>query len=77
MLMKDRRNQGRWASRGRVVGQVQEPKEEGGAVAEQQREPMVKVGNQVATAIQKMTDILARLVESRVKPLLTNLGTLK
>ena len=67
--MEGRWNQGRETSRGRGpnrgrgVRQVQESKEERDATAEQQLEPRVEGGDQVATAIQQMTNILARLEE--------------
>ena len=45
--------------------QTRESKEEQDAVAGQQREPRAEVGDQVATAIQRMTDILACLVQQQ------------
>ena len=63
--MEGRRNQGRGASRGLEVRQVQKLREERGMATEQQHEPKVGVGMQVATAIQKMTNILAQLVEQQ------------
>ena len=50
-------------SRGRKPRQQQELREEREAATEQNREPRAEVGDQVATAIQRMTNILACLVE--------------
>ena len=60
-----RRSRGRGASRARGVRQAQEPREERETAAEQDREPRVETGDQVATAIQQMTNILARLVDQQ------------
>ena len=65
--MEGRRSQGRGTSRRRgarrVQEPVQEPREERGATAEQQPELKVEGEDQIATAIQQITNILTRLVE--------------
>ena len=57
-------NRGRGPSRGRGGRQAQEPvrepREEGEATIEPQPGPQAVGGDQVATAIQQMTNILAR-----------------
>ena len=64
--MEGRRSQERGTSQGRSmshrrgVRQVQEPREERDVMAEQQPEPRAEGGDQVATPIQQMTNILAR-----------------
>ncbi|XP_027157100.1 uncharacterized protein LOC113758443 [Coffea eugenioides] len=62
-------NRERGSRRGREGEQVQEPvpepREEREAAVEQQPEPQNAGGDQVATAIQQMTNILARLVEQQ------------
>ena len=63
--MEGRRSYGRGVDRGRVARQSQEPRNERETAAEQDRGPRVKVGDQVATAIQQITNILARLVEQQ------------
>ena len=62
--MEGRRSQGRGTSRergsnrGRRAKQVQESREEKDAIAEQQPESRAEGGDQVAIAIQQMTNIL-------------------
>ncbi|XP_071924797.1 uncharacterized protein [Coffea arabica] len=62
-------NRERGSRRGREGEQVQEPVpepiEEREAAVEQQPEPQTAGGDQVATAIQQMTNILTRLVEQQ------------
>ena len=71
--MEGRRSQdrgtagGRGSSCGRGVRQVQGPaqesREERGTTVEPQPRPQAEGGDHMATAIQQMTNILARLVE--------------
>ena len=63
--MKGRRSRGR--GRGRGTKRAQEPREERETTAEQEQGPRVEAGDQMATAIQQMTNILARLVDQKVK----------
>ena len=63
--MEGRRSHGRGASRGRGVRQSQEPRNKREIVAEQDRRPRIEAGDQVATAIQQMTTILAGLGEQQ------------
>ena len=63
--MEGRRSRGRGVNRGRGARQAQEPREEREVAAKQQHEPWTETGDQVATAIQRMTDILVRLVEQQ------------
>ncbi|XP_071933783.1 uncharacterized protein [Coffea arabica] len=61
--METRRQRGR--GRGRGFRQVQDQEEEQGSVANQNQGPRVEGGDQVATAINQMTDLLARLVDQQ------------
>ena len=63
--MKGRRSRGRGVTHGQGTGQAQEPREEREAAAKQQHEPRAEAGDQVAMAIQRMTDILVRLVKQQ------------
>ena len=63
--MERRRNRGQGVSRGRGARQAQEPREEREVAAKQQHEPWAETGDQVATGIQRMTDILTCLVEQQ------------
>ncbi|XP_071914134.1 uncharacterized protein [Coffea arabica] len=73
--MEDKRSQTKKANRERgsrqdhegeqVQEPVPEPREEREAAVEQQPEPQTAGGDQVATVIQQMTNILARLVEQQ------------
>ncbi|XP_027118577.2 uncharacterized protein [Coffea arabica] len=61
METRQRRTRGR----GREPRQVQDQGEEQGSVANQNQEPRGDGGDQVATAINRMTDLLARLVDQQ------------
>ena len=63
--MEGRRSRGRGVSRGRGTRQTQEPRKERETVTGQERGPRVEAGDQVATAIQQMTNILERLVDQQ------------
>ncbi|XP_027150293.1 UDP-glycosyltransferase 71E1-like [Coffea eugenioides] len=63
--MEGRRSRGCGASRGRGVRQAQEPRNERETAAKQDCGPRVEAGDQVATAIQQMTNILTRLVDQQ------------
>ena len=73
--MEGRRSQDQEATRGRgshrgrggkqTQGPTQEPRGERGETSGPQPEPQVIGGDQVATAIQQMTNIFARLVEQQ------------
>ena len=61
--MEGRRQRGQ--GRGRGPRQVQDQEEEQGSVANQNQGPGGKEGDQIATAINHMTDLLARLVDQQ------------
>ena len=61
--MEGRRSQGR--GRGRGTKRAQEPREEREIRVEQEQGPRVEAGDQMATAMQQMTNILARLVDQQ------------
>ena len=61
--MKGRRSRGR--GRGRGTKRAQEPREERETTVEREQGPRVEAGDQMATAIQQMTNILARLVDQQ------------
>ena len=61
--MEGRRSRGR--RRGRGTKRAQEPKEERETLAKQEHGPRIEIGDQMATAIQQMTNILARLVDQQ------------
>ena len=63
--MDGRRSRGR--GRGRGNKRAQEPREERETTAAQEQGPRVEAGDQMATAIQQMTNILARLVDQKVQ----------
>ena len=75
--MEGRRSRGRGINRGRGVRQTQEPRDEREAAAKQQHKPQVEVGDQVTTAIQRMTDILACLVEQQEQARVNQTGSLR
>ena len=61
--MEGRRSRGR--GRGRGVKRAQELREERETSVEQRQGPRVEAGDQMATAVQQMTNILARLVDQQ------------
>nr|XP_027098911.1 uncharacterized protein LOC113718190 [Coffea arabica] len=61
--MEGRRQRGR--GRGRGPRQTQDQEEEQGSVANKNQGPRNEGGDQVATAINRMTDLLARLVDQQ------------
>ncbi|XP_071929077.1 uncharacterized protein [Coffea arabica] len=63
IYMDGRRSRGR--GRGRGNKRAQEPREERETTAAQEQGPRVEPGDQMATAIQQMTNILTRLVDQQ------------
>ena len=61
--MEGRRLRGR--GRGREPRQTQDQEEDQGSVVNQNQGPRNEGGDQVATAINRMTDLLARLVDQQ------------